>query len=310
MILKRKIIAIAKWLFVAVILFFIAHYICKNVGEIRHYHFHIKYQLIVLAIGICLVHMIGQTLVWYYITRKAKCDIGISRTIVCKVSSEFGKYVPGKMFGYGLLLYYYSKENTSKRKVAFCMMMEVIASVVGSIVVILASTFFTDIALISQFRLLAVLGLVALLILMNPRSLEYFSNIAMRLLKREPVRFEMTHVQVIIVVALYVVNFFVFGLSFFVFVNAFCTVPARYFMYLTGSFAVSGIIGMFALFVPAGLGIREGVLIVALKELMPSFVAGIISLSSRIWLIGCEITLFAIVYVCTGPDRKRRQRVQ
>jgi len=79
-------------------------------------------------------------------------------------------------------------------------------------------------------------------------------------------------------------------------------------MFITGATVGAGIIGLFAFFVPAGLGVREGVMVFMLSFLMPPAMAGIIALSSRIWLTFAEVFLFGIIYIilisCIGRRRK------
>jgi len=53
---------------------------------------------------------------------------------------------------------------------------------------------------------------------------------------------------------------------------------------------------LFAIFVPAGLGVRESVMIVALAEIMLKSLSGIIAILSRLWLTASEIFVFFIVF--------------
>lgn len=66
---------------------------------------------------------------------------------------------------------------------------------------------------------------------------------------------------------------------------------------MTGTIA-AGLISLFTIFVPAGMGVRENILTLALKELMPLIFAGVVSLASKVWLILGEIILLFMGFVC------------
>jgi uncharacterized membrane protein YbhN (UPF0104 family) len=56
-----------------------------------------------------------------------------------------------------------------------------------------------------------------------------------------------------------------------------------------GGFSFSIIVGLIAIGIPQGLGVREGVLTLSLQALVPLPVAVSISLFSRFWLVLCEL---------------------
>ena len=56
-----------------------------------------------------------------------------------------------------------------------------------------------------------------------------------------------------------------------------------------------GIIGLLAVFVPAGLGIRKGVMVFTLSFIKPPEWQKIITLLSRVWIIFAEIILVGAI---------------
>lgn len=54
------------------------------------------------------------------------------------------------------------------------------------------------------------------------------------------------------------------------------------------AYALAGLAGMFALFAPAGLGVREGVLAIALGTALPPPAAALAALAARILILGAE----------------------
>jgi uncharacterized membrane protein YbhN (UPF0104 family) len=56
-------------------------------------------------------------------------------------------------------------------------------------------------------------------------------------------------------------------------------------------------LGLIAVFAPMGLGVREGILVYFLSYLMPSAVAVVISILTRLWMTFIEIGLIGMIYL-------------
>jgi uncharacterized membrane protein YbhN (UPF0104 family) len=74
-------------------------------------------------------------------------------------------------------------------------------------------------------------------------------------------------------------------------------VSSKYIIFLTGALAISSTLGLIAIFAPSGLGVREGALVYLLSSIMPTPVAVIISILTRIWMTLIEIGLIGMVYL-------------
>jgi uncharacterized membrane protein YbhN (UPF0104 family) len=78
-------------------------------------------------------------------------------------------------------------------------------------------------------------------------------------------------------------------------------VGLRYVIYLAGSFSFASLIGMLSVFVPSGLGVREGILIFMLSQIMPVEVAIIISVSARLWFTATELVSIGVASAVRHP---------
>lgn len=74
-------------------------------------------------------------------------------------------------------------------------------------------------------------------------------------------------------------------------------VPPRYFLLLTGALAISSTLGVIAVFAPAGLGVREGTLVYLLNNIVPTPIAVILSVVTRLWMTLIEIGLIGMIYI-------------
>ena len=98
-------------------------------------------------------------------------------------------------------------------------------------------------------------------------------------------------------VLLFICNWLVVGVGFYMLVCSIYPVPASQFLYVAGIDGLSCIIGILAVFTPSGLGVREGIILLGLGLIMPKEYAVIISLVTRLWQTVAEFMLIGIAIV-------------
>lgn len=73
------------------------------------------------------------------------------------------------------------------------------------------------------------------------------------------------------------------GIGFVVLVSAVHDVTASDAVVLAAAYALAGILGIIAFFVPSGIGVREAVIVIILSRMMPAEVALMIAINARIY---------------------------
>ncbi len=292
---KDIILLILKTTISIIIIFFIAKYIKSNANALKDFKFEINYNYLILSFIILLVYLFGQYLLWLYLTKQNRCNLTFSKSIILRAYSEFGKYVPGKVLGYAILLHEYSKAGKSKVRLSFSMFLELLAGVLAAALLFIISLFFSEIQEFRIYRFGALFLLILFFVLVHPRIINYFTSWIFKITRREPVLLDITYLSLLKTILLYTLNFMVFGIAFILFIKSFYDVSFSDYLFITGTTAAAGLIGLFAIFVPAGLGVREGVLVFTLSFVMPPAMAGVIALTSRLWLTFAEIFLFGLI---------------
>ncbi len=92
-------------------------------------------------------------------------------------------------------------------------------------------------------------------------------------------------------------NWILFGIALYVLIRSFYALDAGSILYLAGAFSFSSIVGILALFAPSGLGVREGILAVFLNRIMPTSIALVVSVVSRLWLTVAELAAVGVVFL-------------
>jgi len=115
------------------------------------------------------------------------------------------------------------------------------------------------------------------------------------LAKTDPVSIEINTVTLSRLLMLYALNWTVAGASFFFLIKSLQPVGWDYFLTFNGINALSGFIGFISILTPAGIGVREGTIVLLLASILSRGVSSIASIVSRFWLVSAEILLLAFV---------------
>ena len=111
--------------------------------------------------------------------------------------------------------------------------------------------------------------------------------------------------DILVSVLPYILHYLLLGVSFFLLSHnlqlfSWATLPG-----LCGIYALSHVVGLIALFAPAGLGVREGALAVQLSRLLPTGIAEALAIGIRIWFTLIELFCYFVVllFFPSRPDR-------
>lgn len=153
------------------------------------------------------------------------------------------------------------------------------------------------------------MGLVALaalsLLLVHPRVLNGMLGLAARLLRREVLRWSGRWSDGLLLLALAVASWVLYGAAFALFVHSIVGVDATSLLPLTGVNALSFLIGYLVFLAPAGLGAREGAMALLLRPFAPPGVAALVAVLSRLWTVAGELLGAALVVLLSRRLNRR-----
>jgi uncharacterized membrane protein YbhN (UPF0104 family) len=108
---------------------------------------------------------------------------------------------------------------------------------------------------------------------------------------------------------LYAVGGLVSGTSYFLMTDAIWAGTSWHdYAYLVGAFNLAGVVGMAALFVPSGIGVRESVQLLLLTVLMPKETALLITVVTRLWSVAVDVGFVALASATARIERRRDLR--
>jgi len=286
------------------ILIFLVYILLKNLRTLNRYDYHINYFYLISSFLVFLLATVFLHANWYFITRSLDCNLGIIKSLTVRIKSELGKYIPGRILGYGYLIVYYKGENKDQLRVLSSSIYELYLSTFSSFLFFTIIHIFISFKSLDAFKVIFIIISLIGILALHPIFFQKISDLLCRLLKRARITYSISFAQSLGLLVLYLVYWLLFSFAFFLFVKSFTDAHASDIFYLSGSFAISALAGFLAFFIPAGLGAREGALVYLLSSLTGNTIAIIISVSSRIWIIIGDLVLF-ICALIIGFSYKR-----
>jgi len=263
-----------------------------------------RWSLLALSSGIVLVAYALLVETWRRVVRAWDADIPWSQAARIWFISNLGRYLPGKVWQIGAMGVMAQHRGVS-----------VLAATGSAIVINLVN-------LLAGFGLVVVTGaeffeargaaivLGAMLvggIVLAPRVIPLAARVAARILRREVTLPALPDRALWLASIGCLLAWILYGIAFRIFVAGILgAAPGRTTSYIA-AFTGSYLAGYIVLFAPGGIGVREGSLIVALGRLglAQAGAAGVISLTSRLWLTILEV-LPGLGYLAADALRGRR----
>lgn len=288
---------VARWAVVVVIFAFIGRSLVVNWDELAEADLHFDVGLLLLSFGLLAMWMVGQALIWHLLTITVRVSIPWPKAMAAWFYSQLGKYIPGKVFLYLGRLHFYVREGRPAGPVTLAFGVEFVGNLAAAIFTVLIAGLTVDAPGLERYRWVLVAALAAFLIGLHPKLLGWLIAWTAKLLRRQPFPVTLSYPQLLRYLGLYVINWLFFGVALYVFIRSFYSLDFSSILYLTGAFSVAGMVGILAVFTPSGLGVREGILALFLNQVMPTPVALVVAVASRIWLTIVELGCAGVVYL-------------
>ena len=291
---------------IALIFFFLIRSLAFNWNDLRSEEIDIRPLVLGLSIFPALAALLVLSLIWTrivgYLTGASRLPLG--RLTKVFVYSWIGRYVPGKV-AYVLGRFYLG------RSVGLSSTALVGSIAYENVLLVAAASAFATITLVPALAVqsenflpylalpaIALAGVIAL----HPRVLGRVLPVVLRLLGRESTEVDwlLPVPEMAKLVAFYFGAFSLNGLGFYLLIVSLTSYSPGHLPLAMGAFTLAGVIGMISLFAPAGLGVREGVLVAVLQFTMPVEVAILVALAARGWATVIDLLLvggcFAVDY--------------
>ncbi len=305
---KKKLMKIVKTAFLVLVAYFLITYLVKNIDEIKEKNITLDWGVFAVSMLFYFLYKVSLASLWHYITKLNGCSIKYTRAVSSYLYSILGKYIPGKVFMLAARVPAYQEKQVPIRKVTVCFFIENICTLLGAAFLFIFSLFFFPNDLLGKYMYLTIALIIVFFICINPKIINFALKRLGKLIKKEDMEIPMTYPQMIKVVLLFIANWFIVGVGFYMLVRSIYPMPAEQMLFAGGIYGLSAIIGIISLFAPSGIGVREGVMIAGLLLVMEHEYAVIISVISRLWATVAELILILIAFIIEKITMARRKK--
>ena len=290
----KSLTKIVRWGLLLIVFYFVGGYVVANwnaigsVGAPRPGWFS----------GACLIGFLSYLIHPYamkvLIEAHGSCA-SYSKTLGLCYLPWLGKYVPGKIWSMIAGVYLFSKEGIPQHIAATCILLFASLNIAAGLIITLL---FGIPAIIGFASIWLVIGLtLTILIVVSPRILYPMINYFLRWARRPQIDAGLRTLSLYRVLLIMVVSNVIFGVGFACLVRSFADFPSNQTLGLVGLMAFAEVSGFLALFAPAGIGVREGILIAGLTPLIGAGAAIVISGAARVWGTALEFIVIGLGWV-------------
>jgi uncharacterized membrane protein YbhN (UPF0104 family) len=282
---------------VVLIFLFMGKTLYRNWQAVPFANLRFEPWLLMASYVLLLVCFYLGVLGWKLILGKLGSGISFPAATRIYSTSQFGKYMPGKVWFALGRMELARAEGVPEKITGISVVLESAFLSVASIVLFLVCLPFYP-THVAALRYASVVLLPAGLVLLYPPLFNRILNFLLVRFKRQPVKLAMNYLDVLVLLALYIVLWVGQTLAMYLLVRSFYPADANLLPVLIGGYAISWMAGFLVLLAPGGLGVREGIfyamLTVYFRDPRPGPMATIIPVVSRLWITAGEVVFFLL----------------
>ena len=207
--------------------------------------------------------------------------------------SWLGRYIPGTAPWILGKIYFASKYGISKNKLAVSSLLEgalqIAVLLAISLLLLIADARLDVIG--SEYKFLMILGLMGCFVSLLPPVFNFFVAFAYRIFKKKTLSIEdYANTRTISTGAgMYAIGALINGISLFFIAKAmYPDLGYEQLSFVIGVGTLASAVSMLAVFAPSGLGVREGIQLALLSIIMPTEIALLVTISTRLLSLVCD----------------------
>lgn len=279
---------LAGALLVAATAYWLGRMIARNWAEVARYDWRVDAPLLAASVAAHVLVLAWGVWVWGRTLRHFEHPpVGTATLQRIWFLSNLARYVPGKVFQF-VAVAQLSRTAGLSGAVLLTSMLVHTGMALLSAGVLAAWTLSGGILQGVDPRATAAGATVLALLVVHPRFLNALLGAVPRLLRRETIRWNAGWGGGVVLLALSLVSWALYGVAYQLFVAALADVPWRLLPQMAGVNALSFLIG-YASPLPGGAGLREVAMTELLRPYLPAGVAAVLALASRLWTIAAEL---------------------
>jgi hypothetical protein len=305
--------SLVRWGLSLALLAVLAQQLAARWDALRAQAFAFDARFAALSLVAAALYFAGCSLAWQRLLAALGGSLGFREAFHTIYYANVAKYLPGSVWNLVGRVVLCQRRGVPALVASAALLMDSVCQVVAGVLVGLLAlpAFAAGEAFGGRAVVAPVAALLALIVAaMHPRVLNaglasgerLFSRLGRpRELPRVPYRYGF----VLAMLALYTWNWAVLGTGFALLGRALSPTPLdpSQWLLLVGGFTIAWNVGVFALFAPAGLGVREAAIAMLLAGAFPAGWPALLALAARVWIVACEGAAFGVAALWAGEAK-------
>jgi glycosyltransferase 2 family protein len=240
------------------------------------------------AVALTMAGLCVTAYLWCYILRINGAYLSLRQGLPIFFVSHLGRYLPGQVWALVGKVVLSSQAGVRAQVGAQCVALEAILGILTASLLALTVLPFYQVGNVPLGPLVGI-GLVAVPLALHPRVFGALSRWALRVVRRTAPAVVYSYRQILTAAGIHLVAWQIFGVAFHLLLKAIDPASTMPLHAAAGTFAAAWVVGYLSILTPAGIGVREGVLIVLLGVWMPAETATLAAVGSRILATTAEL---------------------
>jgi glycosyltransferase 2 family protein len=260
----------------------------------------------VVSFVLVLLGLVAGTLSWQTLLDDMGPRVGVVRGAQVCLVGQLGKYVPGSVWAYVLQMELGRRYGIARARVFATGLFAAGVGVVASLLLGLAAL---PVVLAGNRELLWLFALLPVgLVCLHPRVMTALATLVFRLLRKPPLDHTLRRRVVARSLLWALASYTLFGASLWILANSLVDPGASALLLCVGAMAIGFTAGLFAVFLPSGVGVREAVVVAALATVMSVGQATGLALASRLLFTIGDLAIAGAAALVAVLVRRRETR--
>lgn len=304
---KKFIRKVLPFIVVGLTLYFFGRALARNWADVQEISL-VPNGLSAVGVGLLMLSVISSGLLWGSIVNTLVPSKHIGRLDAVRIhtASWLLKYIPGQAGSYLNKISWASKRGYSKKAITNTFIYEN-ALLLFAAIILTVPVMYAVLAerVSSNLTLFAPLLVVAPLVLILHRDVFYtITNTLFKKLKNQTISRDLflRTEQIAWLQVKFLVPRILTGIAFVAIAASLVPVSSSAFVPLAAIYILAGVVGLLAIFVPSGLGVREAVIVLLASAYMTPAEAIIVSVAARFYATVADL-LLAALYVALNKGK-------
>lgn len=295
--LPRWLVHAIKYLISGLILYFLYQAFRTTISQLDVSSIRIPPAAMIFSLVMGIVHLLTFSLSWHVLSRSLGSEAPAAISVSAWIYSQLGKYLPGKIWLYVGRLKAYQDYGWPPELIGAALYAEIaFRAITAAFIFIATGPSSVSPADIPVNWLAGSMVLIAIFVTtLYPPVFFRLINFFLGLIRKPKLPRQISVNTILMILGLEVTSFFAAGTGLYILAVNLSSLPVTAIFKITGALAVASLAGLLAVFVPSGLGVREGVFIYLLNGVIPLPQAIVLAVIARIWILSTELfTIFAV----------------